>query len=213
MGRGARRGSALAVTVLLVASIAVIISVSAAGRPTSGTTPSPTEAPTPSPTPSPVRSAPPGTPVATTFAGSSAVGALFTVTQGSGLRHFCTGTVVRSPHEDLVITAAHCMGTKRLGPKGDVTFAPGYYDGKFPDGRWVVMSEIVDRDWQKYQDPNDDVAFLVVGRPGHEIEKYTGAETCAPCNSQMARSASSCIQTRKFSMLGTNACRGRVRAC
>ncbi len=110
------------------------------------------------------------------FRGTSAVGALFTVSRGK-LRHFCTAAVVRSPRGNLVITAAHCLLGKRLGPHGNVTFAPGYHDGKFPDGRWVVMSQFVDSRWRRTRNPNDDVAFLVVGRPGRKIEKYTGAET------------------------------------
>jgi V8-like Glu-specific endopeptidase len=114
--------------------------------------------------------------VAKPFGGMSAVGALFTVSRGK-LRHFCTAAVVRSPRGNLVITAAHCLLHKRLGPHGNVTFAPGYHDGKFPNGRWVVMSQFVDSKWRRTRNPNDDVAFLVVGRPGRRIEKYTGAET------------------------------------
>jgi V8-like Glu-specific endopeptidase len=104
-----------------------------------------------------------------------AVGALFKVTKGR-LRHFCTAAVVRSPHEDLAVTAAHCLQGLRLGPAGDVIFAPDYRDGKFPRGRWIVASEIVDSSWQKKHDPNDDVAFFVVGRPGRRVQRYTGGE-------------------------------------
>jgi V8-like Glu-specific endopeptidase len=116
------------------------------------------------------------TPVATPFRGMSAVGALF-VTRRGRLHHFCTAAVVRSPRGDLAITAAHCLLGRRLGPTGNVTFAPGYHDGKFPKGRWTVMSEIVDSNWQKHRDPNDDVAFLVIGKPGSRVQQHTGAET------------------------------------
>jgi V8-like Glu-specific endopeptidase len=115
-------------------------------------------------------------PVATPFPGMSAVGALF-VTRRGRLHHFCTATVVLSPRENLAITAAHCLLGRRLGPEGNVTFAPGYHDGKFPKGRWTVMSEIVDSNWQKHRDPNDDVAFLVIGKPGVRIQTRTGGET------------------------------------
>lgn len=118
---------------------------------------------------------PSSAPVAVSFRGTRAVGALFTVSKGQ-LRHFCTAAVVQSKHLDLAITAAHCMQGRKLGPKSTVTFAAGYHDGKFPHGRWIVRSEYVDRKWQLHQDPNDDVAFLVIGQPGREIEKRTGGE-------------------------------------
>jgi len=117
-------------------------------------------------------------PRATPFGGTPAVGALF-ADRGGRLRHFCTASVVRSPHGDLLITAAHCLSGKSLRPAGAVTFAPGYHDGKFPHGRWLVRTVYVDRRWRTDRDPDDDVAFLVAGRPGRRIEKYTGAETMA----------------------------------
>ncbi len=128
-------------------------------------------APLPAPTPSPSK-----VPVGSSFSGTPAVGALFVDNSGT-LRHFCSGAVVHSPQEDLVITAAHCLENRDVGLSGNVTFAPGYNDGKFPYGRWVVRTVFVDSNWQKNQDPNDDVAFLVVGTAGQEIEKETGAET------------------------------------
>jgi V8-like Glu-specific endopeptidase len=93
------------------------------------------------------------------------------------LEHFCTAAVVQSPHGDLAITAAHCMQGRRLGSNSTVTFAPGYHDGKFPYGQWVVRSEFVDANWKRHQDANDDFAFLQVGRAGHRIQRHTGAET------------------------------------
>lgn len=106
------------------------------------------------------------------------MGALFAVTKAK-LQHFCTAAVVQSKLGNLVITAAHCLAGRRIGLRGNVVFAPGYHDGKFPHGRWIVLSSLVDKNWQRHHDPNDDVAFLVVGRPGHHIQRYTGAETVA----------------------------------
>jgi V8-like Glu-specific endopeptidase len=114
-------------------------------------------------------------PQASAFAGTPAVGGLFVV-RGGRLRHFCTAAVVRSPRGDLAITAAHCLVGRRLGAHGNVRFAPDYHDGKFPKGVWTVMSEIVDRAWSRHRDPNDDVAFLVIGRGGRRIQDSTGAE-------------------------------------
>ncbi|MGH3275049.1 MAG: trypsin-like serine peptidase [Streptosporangiaceae bacterium] len=110
------------------------------------------------------------------FSGTPAVGALF-FRQGGVLTHFCTASVVRSKHENLLITAAHCMQGRSLTPAGAVIFAPMYHDGRFPYGRWIVRASYTDRQWRVRQDPNDDVAFLVAGRPGRRIQKYTGGET------------------------------------
>jgi V8-like Glu-specific endopeptidase len=134
-------------------------------------TPAPSATPSPSPDPSPQLEATP-------FNGTPAVGALFNVTK-AGLKHFCTAAVVRSKHGNLLITAAHCLTGARTGAHGSVVFAPGYHDGKFPHGRWQVMSVLADTSWRRHHDPNDDVAFLVVGRDGHRIQKYTGADTVA----------------------------------
>jgi V8-like Glu-specific endopeptidase len=112
-----------------------------------------------------------------TINGQAAVGALFSVTNGKLGAHFCTASVVSSPAENLLITAAHCLQGKSLSPAGSVVFAPGYHDGKFPHGIWAVMTEYVDAAWSQNQDPDDDVAFLVVGRKGTRIQRRTGAET------------------------------------
>jgi len=111
------------------------------------------------------------------FDGMHAVGALFRDVSGR-LRHFCTAAVVRSRRGDLLITAAHCLDGK-VSPAGtvaDVRFAPGFHGHAFPYGMLAVTYEYVDSNWHRYHDPDDDVAFLVVGR---SIEKSTGAETLA----------------------------------
>ena len=116
-------------------------------------------------------------PTARPFDGMRAVGALFREVSGK-LPHFCTAAVVRSRHGDLLITAAHCLDGK-VGPTGvvaNVRFAPGYRDSTFPYGSWPVKFEYADSSWRRDHDPDDDVAFLVVGR---DIEKSTGAETVA----------------------------------
>jgi V8-like Glu-specific endopeptidase len=105
-------------------------------------------------------------------AGIPAVGALFTTSAGKLDRHFCTASVVGSPHGDLVITAAHCVS----GTSG-VVFVPGYDHGASPYGVWTVTKIYTDRSWQASSDPDDDVAFLRVGQPGSvPIEDVTGAE-------------------------------------
>jgi V8-like Glu-specific endopeptidase len=107
------------------------------------------------------------------FAGTPAVGALFTMSGGKLGRHFCTASVINSPHGDLVITAAHCVS----GTSG-VVFVPGYDRGATPYGVWTVTKIYADRSWTASSDPNDDVAFLQVGQPRSivPIEDVTGAE-------------------------------------
>jgi V8-like Glu-specific endopeptidase len=110
------------------------------------------------------------------FAGTPAVGTLFTTSHGKLADHFCTGSVVNSPGGDLVITAAHCVS----GISGMV-FVPGYDRGATPYGIWRVTKVYTDPSWQASSDPDDDVAFLQVSQPGSmvPIEDVTGAEQLA----------------------------------
>jgi V8-like Glu-specific endopeptidase len=107
------------------------------------------------------------------FAGTPAVGALFTTSAGQLGRHFCTASVVNSPNGDLVVTAAHCMS----GVSGAV-FVPGYDNGATPYGVWTVTKVYTDQSWKASSDPDDDVAFLQVGQADSivPIEDVTGAE-------------------------------------
>jgi V8-like Glu-specific endopeptidase len=109
--------------------------------------------------------------------GTTAVGALFTRSGAKLGAHFCTASVVSSPAGNLLITAAHCMQGKSLGPATGIAFAPGYHNGRFPHGIWVVRAVYVDSAWAQGQNPDDDFAFLIAGRPGTDIERSTGAET------------------------------------
>ena len=109
------------------------------------------------------------------FTGTPAVGALF-YTAGGGLgSHFCTASVVDSPSQDLVITAAHCVSG--AGP-GQIAFVPGYHDGQRPYGVWQVTRVFVDQAWRAGENPDDDVAFLVVKRSGSRtpVQAVTGGE-------------------------------------
>jgi V8-like Glu-specific endopeptidase len=110
------------------------------------------------------------------FAGTPAVGALFTMSEGHLGHHFCTGSVISSPHGDLVITAAHCVS----GTSG-IVFVPGYDGGAAPYGIWTVTKIYANRAWKSSSDPDDDVAFLSVSQPGSivPIEDVTGAEALA----------------------------------
>ena len=113
------------------------------------------------------------------FDGVAAVGALFPVSSGKLGPHFCTASVVHSPHGDLAVTAAHCVtGTSK---PAQIVFVPGYANGKQPYGVWQVTQVYTDEAWQSAQNPDDDVAFLRLSNAsdGVPIEDVTGAELLA----------------------------------
>ncbi|MFD5265151.1 trypsin-like peptidase domain-containing protein [Streptomyces sp. NPDC058335] len=105
--------------------------------------------------------------VAGATAGTARVGALFDADDGGGGggrpvgSHFCTASVVRSPHRDLLVTAAHC-----LAGQGALVFVPGYRDGKAPYGVWTVARDFLPDGWADGRDEDSDVAFAVVGERG-----------------------------------------------
>jgi V8-like Glu-specific endopeptidase len=110
------------------------------------------------------------------FGGVAAIGALFSETSGKLGKHFCTASVINSPHGDLAITAAHCVsGT--IAP-GTVAFVPGYASGATPYGVWQVTRVYTNAAWQASQDPDDDIAFIQLAKAtdGVPIENVTGAE-------------------------------------
>ncbi|PWI44352.1 hypothetical protein CK485_08365 [Streptomyces sp. ICBB 8177] len=99
------------------------------------------------------------------------MGAVFDSDGLSGTHH-CTASVVDSPGKDLIVTAAHCLGTT-----SDL-FVPGYHDGQAPYGIWHIQRIVTDAQWNSDSDPDHDVAFAVV-EPlnGRSIESVVGAYT------------------------------------
>lgn len=114
---------------------------------------------------------------AQTISGPPAVGALFTSSNGKLGSHFCTASVVDSPHGDLAVTAAHCV----TGISGTIVFVPGYRSAAYPYGQWTVSKVYVDQAWNASSSQDDDVAFLKLAQVGSSlpIEDVTGAETLA----------------------------------
>ncbi|MGQ4331719.1 trypsin-like serine peptidase [Streptomyces hayashii] len=110
---------------------------------------------------------------------SARVGALFTAEDAEAGRfageHFCTASVVRSPHHNLVATAAHC-----LEGVGDFVFVPGYRDGQAPYGVWKVDRVFLPEGWSKNQDEDSDVAFAALDeRQAKGVEDVVGANRFA----------------------------------
>ncbi|GAA3263538.1 trypsin-like serine peptidase [Streptomyces lavendulae] len=107
-----------------------------------------------------------------------AIGALFSPGPDWDSDHHCSASVVHSPGGDLIATAAHCVYAG--GFRTNLAFVPGYEDGTAPYGVWVPTRVYVDPRWAESSDPDHDVAFLRVrrpGRPGQRLEDVTGAQT------------------------------------
>ncbi|WP_344092277.1 trypsin-like serine peptidase, partial [Streptomyces stramineus] len=85
---------------------------------------------------------PPGRP----FDGIPQVGTFFW-TDGTGTGRFCGGTVVRSPHRDLVVSAAHCLLSP--DPRRRLSFVPRYHDGLKPHGVFPVEKIHIDRRYRE----------------------------------------------------------------
>ncbi|WP_406185594.1 trypsin-like serine peptidase [Streptomyces sp. NBC_01006] len=118
--------------------------------------------------------------VARPAAAEPAIGALFSPGEDADQDHHCSASVVHSPGGDLVATAAHCVYRGVFGFRTNLAFAPGYRDGKAPYGVWVPTRIDVDPRWIDDQDPDYDVAFLRMRRPGHpgeRLEDAAGAQT------------------------------------
>lgn len=129
-----------------------------------------TASPAPPPPPPPVPAFPP----------RYRVGALYGA--GSPSHHFCTASVVDSPHRNLLVTAAHCVhgGGPRSGYRTGLTFAPGLRRDGAPAGVWRVREALAGPTWLRYGDPAADVAFLVVEPlDGQQIQDVVGGNPVA----------------------------------
>ncbi|WP_246102516.1 trypsin-like serine peptidase [Streptomyces piniterrae] len=126
--------------------------------------------------PAPRRAAAEPVPPSHPFDGVPQVGTFFWTDENNTGR-FCSGTVVRSPHHDLVITAAHCL--RGADPKRHLSFVPQYHDGLKPHGVFPIDRVYID---QRYYDLGTNagarwdyaVVRLSVREDGTEVEDVTG---------------------------------------
>ncbi|MEU4211602.1 trypsin-like serine protease [Streptomyces sp. NPDC026206] len=110
------------------------------------------------------------------FDGLPQVGTFFW-TDGQNQGRFCGGTVVRSPHRDLVVSAAHCL--RSPDPKKQLSFVPQYHDGLKPHGVFPVERIHID---QRYYDLGTaggarwDYAVVRLGRraDGAKVQRAVG---------------------------------------
>ncbi|NUR59202.1 MAG: trypsin-like serine protease [Catenulispora sp.] len=103
---------------------------------------------------------------------------VFHLSGTSASSRFCSGSVIYSPHGDLVVTAAHCMHSYVSDP-GKVWFYPDYADNKPSAGRygmWQAKKIIIPSGYH-YSDKNSpfDYAFVVL-KPynGGTVAQRTG---------------------------------------
>jgi V8-like Glu-specific endopeptidase len=107
------------------------------------------------------------------------VGALFYGDSSGG--HFCTGSVVDSPGQELIETAAHCLNTGNGGAdRNDIAFVPAYANGQTPYGEWSPAKIVIDSRWVNGADPDYDVAFVVLKpHDGKTIQQVLGGNGIA----------------------------------
>ncbi|GHF29100.1 hypothetical protein GCM10010218_07820 [Streptomyces mashuensis] len=111
------------------------------------------------------------------FNGLPQVGTFFW-TDGHNTGRFCGGTVVRSPHGDLAVSAAHCL--RSPDPKKQFSFVPQYHDGLKPHGVFPVRAIHID---QRYYDLGTgkgarwDFAVVRLGprADGRTVQRAVGA--------------------------------------
>jgi V8-like Glu-specific endopeptidase len=133
--------------------------------------------------PEPVSSASPKasgdapSPSATQNATTLRVGAIFD--HDSSGDHFCTASVVDSPKENVIVTAAHCINGGSGGAnKQDITFVPGYTNGNVPYGEWTPSRYVMDSRWVNDHNENYDMAFVVLKQhEGKNIQEVLGGNT------------------------------------
>jgi len=137
-----------------------------------------------------------------------AVGPLFPSATAS--IHTCTASVIDSPGQDLLLTAAHCVA----GTGAGMSFAPGAVDGREPYGRWTITAAYAMPAWTTGQNPQADMAILVVAPrfvDGHkvEIQDRTGGH---PLGTEPAAGTTVTVTGYPFGVGGRPVtCRARVR--
>lgn len=84
----------------------------------------------------------------------------------NGTDYVCSGTVIRSPHADVVLTAAHCVGDGEHDWATNWTFVPGYRDGSAPYGAFTARRLFVSPRWA-------DAGSDAPGAEGHDFAFVT----------------------------------------
>lgn len=106
-------------------------------------------------------------PAAQPVAPDPRVGAVFV---GGGDLHLCSGAVLASPSDDLILTAAH-----GVADDADIQFVHGFDDDSAVADGWQVDAVFLDPRWIDDQDPMADYAVARVSRSdGARLESVAG---------------------------------------
>jgi V8-like Glu-specific endopeptidase len=105
------------------------------------------------------------------------------VIRGREYEYECSGSVIDSPHGDVVLTAGHCVIDPESGAVArDVVFVPGYREKSEPYGAWSATNYATTETWEETagtRSPNEggDLAFLVLAdnSEGADVEEKVGS--------------------------------------
>ncbi len=97
----------------------------------------------------------------------------------AGAQAGCSGTVINTPNESTVITAAHCV-REGLGVFGRwatrVAFVPAYDRGRRPFGTFLAAKMWVPAQYWQFENPNYDVAVIRLRANAYgRVAKVVGA--------------------------------------
>jgi V8-like Glu-specific endopeptidase len=96
----------------------------------------------------------------------------------------CSGSVIHSPHGDVVLTAGHCVIDPETGAVAEsVIFVPGYRELNDPFGIFAASSFVTTPEWSSTagtSDPDEagDLAMLVLApstKTGQSVEATVGS--------------------------------------
>jgi V8-like Glu-specific endopeptidase len=95
----------------------------------------------------------------------------------------CSGTVVQSPTQSVLMTAGHCVhaGGKKGPWASHFVFAPGYQDKLAPFGTWTAKRLFTTKGWRKRARFADDIgaARLNPNPAGQAVESVVGSRGIA----------------------------------
>jgi V8-like Glu-specific endopeptidase len=101
------------------------------------------------------------------------------ISEGAGVGFGrCSGTSVVSPHENVVITAGHCVYDEGIWADRKWVFVPGYHHGERPFGTFTAHWLGTTPAWHAHENENFDVGAAVVGRneKGQTLAAAVGAD-------------------------------------
>jgi V8-like Glu-specific endopeptidase len=101
-----------------------------------------------------------------------------------GTNYVCSGTAISGARQDVVLTAAHCVGNAFGQWASNWLFVPGYRDGTRPYGAFTARDFYVSRQWsgdaQSASAERYDVAFVTVNPSnGRRLGQAVGGQPVA----------------------------------